>query len=152
MNRLVAALKEKMLKSFFMLSLLLCLIACAAEQAGPETVVREYVQLVSEGDIESAKIYCTPAGAAYLDALYEVMVASDTSLDTLPVDIQQLKCTLTDSTAFCQTLENDGFETYEASYHLKRTGEGWKIDQPPAEGETSTSEEIIDSEEGKENE
>lgn len=127
--------------------LLFCFSCNTVEPPTPEEVVSEYVQLVNEGQLDAAKVHCTPAGAAYLDALYAVMTASETTLDTLPVDVQVLNCTLSDSTALCLTKENDGFETYEASYHLQLTKDGWKIDQPPVEGETSTSEEVIDSEE-----
>ena len=131
--------------------LVLCLLSCTAEQASPEEVVRQYVKLLNAGQLDAAKVYCTPAGAAYLEALYEVMTASESSLDTIPVEIQQLQCVLADTTAFCQTQENDGFETYEAEYHLQFTSKGWKIDQPPVQGETSSSEEIIDSEEEQDN-
>jgi hypothetical protein len=130
--------------------LVLCLLSCTDDQASPEEVVREYSQLLNEGQLDAAKAYCTPAGAAYLEALYEVMMASETSIDTMPVEIQQVQCTLKEATAFCQTRENDGFETYEAEYHLQLTSEGWKIDQPLVQGETSSSEEIIDAEEEKE--
>ncbi|MEL7221025.1 MAG: hypothetical protein AAGJ93_06880 [Bacteroidota bacterium] len=144
----IMALMDSRILPVFTCLLLLFSFSCAiSEPSSPEEVVSQYVQLIHEGKLDAAKVHCTPAGAAYLDALYAVMTASETVLDTLPVDVQVLNCTLSDSTALCLTKENDGFETYEASYHLQLTTEGWKIDQPTAEGETSTSEEVIESEE-----
>lgn len=132
------------------LLMLVCFISvfsCKTEQASPEEVVRQYIDQLGKGELETAKALCTPAGAAYLSALREVMVSTDTTITSSPIQIQELNCTLMDSLAHCQSIEYDGFETYPAEYFLRLGSSGWLVDQPVAQGETSTSEEVLEPEE-----
>jgi len=117
--------------------------ACAEPPVSPEEVVRQYAGLLNQGQLEAAKAWCTPAGQAFLVALGEVMTAAEAAPDATPIIIRQIKCTTTDAVAQCQTTEYDGFEDYHTDYQLRLTAQGWRIDQPIAKGETTTTEEIV---------
>ena len=71
------------------------------------------------------------------------MISAEASPDSTTSVIHQIKCTVTDSVAQCQTTEYDGFENYHTDYRLRLTTQGWRIDHSAAEGETTTTTEEV---------
>ena len=125
--------------------LCLCMMGCSVEEQ-PETIVRHYIQSLSNGDWEEAMQYCTPARQAYLTALGGIMESADSisAPDSTAVLILEIECTRTDTLTICETLERDAFEEYRAQYTLVRRNESWLIDQPKIPGAVESHEEVLE--------
>lgn len=125
--------------------LCLCMIGCSVKEQ-PETIVRHYIQSLSEGDWEGAMQYCTPARQAYLKALGGIMESADSisAPDSTAILILEIDCTKTDTLTICETLERDAFEEYRSQYTLIRRNESWFIDQPKIPGAVESHEEVLE--------
>lgn len=130
-----------------------CLFLCGAcgenTSQGPEEVLATYIHHLQAGDFAGATQLCTPAGAAYVEALQAIMLAPETLPDTSSVEIKSIRCqvVIADTLLLCEALIDDGFETYAENYLLRQGTLGWLIDHQPEDGETSSSVETISTEE-----
>ena len=108
-------------------------------------VVREYVQLLHQGKIEAAKALCTPAASAYLDALAQVIEATEAAPDSSSSTIETIQCTLSADqlAAECEGLIDDGYERYTEQFLLRREDGQWFIDRKPTAGTMRSSEEVL---------
>lgn len=130
----------------------LCLLlgACAkASSPEPEEVVGAYINTLHRGDFTGAAAFCTPAGAAYVDALEAIMADPEALPDTSSVIINSILCQPLsgDTLLRCEAMIDDGFEVYPEQYLLLKGAEGWRVHHQPQDGKTSTSEEVITPEE-----
>lgn len=130
--------------------------ACQASSGAPspEQVVDQYVRLLHQGEIEQAKSLCTPAATAYLDALAAVIEAAQTPLDSSQLTIEAIKCEYSEDQASsrCEGIIDDGFERYTEVYLLSLQEGQWRIDHQPDTGTLQTTEEVLETEEEKEDE
>lgn len=127
--------------------LCLCMMGCSVEEQ-PETIVRHYIQSLSEGNWEAAMQYCTPARQAYLTALGGIMESADSISvpDSTAILILEIDCTQNDTLIICETLEQDAFEQYRSQYTLVKRNETWLIDQPKIPGAVESHEEVLEEE------
>lgn len=130
----------------------LCLLAGACAKVSspePEEVVTAYINTLHRGDFAGAAAYCTPAGVAYVEALKVIMADPEALPDTSSVIINSILCQPLsgDTLLRCEVMIDDGFEVYPEQYLLRRRGQDWLVDHQPQDGETSTFEEVISTEE-----
>jgi hypothetical protein len=130
----------------------LCLLAGACAKATslePEEVIAAYINNLHRGDFAGAAAYCTPAGVAYVEALKTIMSDPEALPDTSSVIINGILCQPLsgDTLLRCEAMIDDGFEVYPEQYLLLQSGKGWLVDHQPQDGATSTSEEVISTEE-----
>ncbi len=124
--------------------------ACAkVASPEPEEVIAAYINTLHRGDFAGAAAYCTPAGVAYVEALKAIMADPEALPDTSSVVINSILCQPLsgDTLLRCEAMIDDGFEVYPEQYLLRKSGKGWLVDHQQQDGETSTSEEVISTEE-----
>ncbi len=122
---------------------------CGADAHSPEQVVKRYALLVNAGQFNEAKNLCTPAAAAYLDALSALITNLEEGIDSSLVRVEAVQCTLNpdQQTAHCKGMIDDGFERTQETYFLKQENGQWWIDRQPETGTLQSSEETISTEE-----
>jgi hypothetical protein len=124
--------------------------ACAkVSSPEPEEVITAYINKLHRSDFAGAAAYCTPAGVAYVEALKAIMADPDALPDTSSVVINSILCQPLsgDTLLRCEAMIDDGFEVYPEQYLLRQSAKGWLVDHQPQDGATSTSEEVISTEE-----
>ena len=140
-----------MLRSLLLVACLPLLAGACAKVASPEPeeVVTAYINKLHSSDFAGAAAYCTPAGVAYVEALKVIMADPEALPDTSSVIINSILCQPLsgDTLLRCEVMIDDGFEVYPEKYLLQRLGQNWLVDHQPQDGETSTFEEIISTEE-----
>lgn len=144
-----------MLRLLFYCGCFFLVSACAENTSqAPEKVLTSYIHNLQSGDFTSATQLCTPAGAAYVEALQAIMEASETLPDTSSVTIKSIRCQVIhpDTLVRCETMIDDGFETYSENYLMRHSAMGWLVDHQSEDGETSSSVETLSTEENTDSE
>ncbi|MEL7423013.1 MAG: hypothetical protein AAFN81_08490 [Bacteroidota bacterium] len=132
-------------RSIYLVIILFFLGSCGSKSDAPEQIVERYALLVNSGQLEQAKSMCTPAAAAYLDALSALVAGMDEGIDSSMVKIESIQCTLDakQQTAHCEGVIDDGFERTQEVYFLRQQDGQWWIDRQPETGTLQTSEETL---------
>ena len=139
---------ERLVYPLLLLLALTFLNSCGGDEQSPEQLVERYALLLNAGQLEEAKSLCTPAAAAYLEALADLITDMDEGIDSSLVKVESIQCTLSadQQTAQCEGIIDDGFERTQEAYFLRQQDGQWWIDRQPEAGTLQSSEETISTE------